>query len=321
MLDLEFKLLKLINDNKDISQRKLSKATGMSLGKINKEIKRFIEDKYLVIEGIGNGITYTLTNKGIARIEAAVNLYNSTKLCVNREVGNKSIDTAVLLAAGSQKEFSCPVTLLPVGQTTLLGRIIKLLRQNNINNIIVVGGYEVDTLKKYLDDDINIVTNMGYETNGTMHSLQMVKNIVKDDFILIESDLIFEERILQDILSCDYRDCACIASATMIGHESYVEIRDEFIYKISKDIRQFNKVDGKFMGITKMSYKLFELMLDEYKYNKNPLINYEYTLLDVARKYNINYIHIGELIWGEVNNLKEYDYIKDNIFKKIKATE
>ena len=320
-MDVEFKLLKMIHESSSISQRKLSRASNVSLGKVNKELKNFEDKGYIIINRDTKSISYKLTSKGIEHLENYIEIYNKTKLQVTPNDKYKKINKAVILAAGSQKGFSCPPTLLKIGETTFLNRIISLLRKNEITDIIVVGGYEINNLKSYLDKDIKLLYNERYNETGSMFSLQLARDIIKDDFLLIESDLIFEEKILKDIISSEYRDCACITNADMVGDELYVEIRDNLIYKLSKDIRQFNSIDGKFMGITKISSELFSLMLNEYKDNKNPLINYEYTLLDVARKYNINYIFIEDLIWGEVNNLKEYEYVKDFIYKKIKDTD
>lgn len=320
-MDIEFILLKTLHESINVSQRKLSKECGVSLGKINKELKTFEKEGYIEIIGHGQHKKYHLTDVGVKTLENNISKYNKTKLQVTHVDKEKKISKAVILAAGSQKEFISPPTLLEVGGCSLIERMIKILKELSITEIIVVGGYEIGRLKDVLDDDINIVYNHIYSETGSMHSLQLAKEYIDDDFILIEGDLIFEKSILENIINSEYRDCACITKATMIGDELYVEIRDELIYKLSKDIRQFNSIDGKFMGITKLSSKLYKLMLEEYSKNRNPLINYEFTLLDVARKYNINYIFVDNLIWGEVNNLLEYEYVKDIVYKKIKATE
>ena len=41
------------------------------------------------------------------------------------------------------------------------------------------------------------------------------------------------------------------------GDEAFVEIRDNHLFKMSKDIHQFNRIDGEMIGLTKISYKLY----------------------------------------------------------------
>ena len=62
-------------------------------------------------------------------------------------------------------------------------------------------------------------------------------------------------------------------------------------------------------------------MLDEYSKNKNPYINYEYTLLDVCRYYDVGYIKINDLIWAEVDNKDHYDKVINYIYPMIKRKE
>lgn len=58
-------------------------------------------------------------------------------------------------------------------------------------------------------------------------------------------------------------------------------------------------------------------MVKEFELNENDLVNYEYILLDVSRKYDINYVKLKNLIWGEVDNLKQYEKIKEDILPLI----
>lgn len=90
---------------------------------------------------------------------------------------------------------------------------------------------------------------------------------------------------------------------------------------MSKDIHQFNRIDGEMIGVSKISYKLFQLMLKEFANNENPYMNYEYTMLDVARNYNVGYLKINDLAWGEIDNDEQYDRIRRYIYPIIKRKE
>jgi thiamine kinase-like enzyme len=154
-----------------------------------------------------------------------------------------------------------------------------------------------------------------------MYSLSLAADYITDDFILIENDMVFEERAITEILSNASRDCVLITNESGSGDEAFVEIRNNYLYKMSKDIHQFNKIDGEMIGISKISIDIFNKMLDEFKDNKNPYLNYEYTLLDVARSYNVGYVKIDDLVWSEVDNEEHHNNLINYVFPRLKRKE
>ena len=62
-------------------------------------------------------------------------------------------------------------------------------------------------------------------------------------------------------------------------------------------------------------------MLEEFKGNVNPYLNYEYVLLDVARNYNIGFVKIDDLAWGDADTNKEYEKIKNYLYPTIRRRE
>ncbi|NSB70429.1 thiamine kinase-like enzyme [Clostridium beijerinckii] len=154
-----------------------------------------------------------------------------------------------------------------------------------------------------------------------MHSLSLAKDYIDDDFLLIENDLIFEKRAIKELAESLNRDCILFTNESGSGDEAFVEIRDNHLFKMSKDIHQFNRIDGEMIGLTKISHKLYTMMLEEFKGNVNPYLNYEYVLLDVARNYNIGFVKIDDLAWGDADSSKEYEKIKNYLYPTIRRRE
>ena len=154
-----------------------------------------------------------------------------------------------------------------------------------------------------------------------MYSLAQVRNVISDDFILLENDMIFEERAIEEILKNDNRDCMIITSESGSGDEALVEIRDGYVYKMSKDIHQFNKIDGEMIGISKISYEVFKKMLELFEDNKNPYLDHEYALMDIARDYKVGYIKPDNLVWAEIDNEEHYRRVIKYIYPKLKRKE
>jgi thiamine kinase-like enzyme/choline kinase/predicted transcriptional regulator len=314
-------ILEILNKNSAASQRQIADEAGISIGKINSMIKELTVNGYIDIEKVSRKPHYKVSKLGIEALENFLKTTYDKKILIEG-IENKQIKQAVILAAGERKEFTRPVGLLDVDGCALIQRAIDILKENGIEKIVVVTGYKSELYEQYFkDSSIMLIKNEKYKWTGTMPSLAMVEQIINDDFILVESDMVYEERAITEVLESKIRDCVLITSESGSGDEAYVEIRNGYLFKMSKDKHQFNRIHGEMIGISKISIDIFKKMLEEFKYNTNPYINYEYTLLDVGRSYNIGCVKIDDLVWSEIDNLEHYEKINNYIFPKLKRKE
>lgn len=322
MLEDRLEVLKTLNDNFNINQRELAKRTNMSLGKINSVLKEFTEDGFIDRIENNRGILYKVTDKGMKFLEENLVSAKNTRLKLHEEE-KKTVKQAVILAAGKADDFGKPVGMLDIQDFKLIDRTLGILKENGITKIVIVTGYKSEEYEEYFKNSKNVklVKSDIYKWTGTMHSLSLAKEYVDDDFLLIENDLVFEKRAIKELVESPERDCILFTNESGSGDEAFVEIRDNHLFKMSKDIHQFNKIDGEMIGITKISYKLYQMMLEEFKGNVNPYLNYEYVLLDVARNYNIGFVKIDDLAWGDADTLKEYEKIKNHLYPTIRRRE
>ncbi|NFG58600.1 winged helix-turn-helix transcriptional regulator [Clostridium botulinum] len=322
MLEDRLEILKILNNNFNINQRELSKRTNISLGKVNSILKEFTLDG--TIERVINnrGILYRVTEKGMKILEENLASAKNTRLKIHEE-NNKSVKEAVILAAGRARDFGKPVGMLEIEDFKLIDRTLNILKENGINKITIITGYESGCYEEYFKNNknINLVKSDKYKWTGTMYSLSLAREYVKDDFLLIENDLIFEKRAIKELIESNSRDCILLTNESGSGDEAFVEIRNNHLFKMSKDIHQFNRIDGEMIGITKVSHKLYKMMLEEFKDNINPYLNYEYVLLDVARDYNIGFVKIDDLAWGDADTKKEYENILNHLYPTIRRRE
>ncbi|NFG24784.1 winged helix-turn-helix transcriptional regulator [Clostridium botulinum] len=322
MLEDRLEILKILNNNFNINQRELSKRTNISLGKVNSILKEFTLDG--TIERVINnrGILYRVTEKGMKILEENLASAKNTRLKIHEE-NNKSVKEAVILAAGRARDFGKPVGMLEIEDFKLIDRTLNILKENGINKITIITGYESVCYEEYFKNNknINLVKSDKYKWTGTMYSLSLAREYVKDDFLLIENDLIFEKRAIKELIESNSRDCILLTNESGSGDEAFVEIRNNHLFKMSKDIHQFNRIDGEMIGITKVSHKLYQMMLEEFKDNINPYLNYEYVLLDVARDYNIGFVKIDDLAWGDADTKKEYENILNHLYPTIRRRE
>ncbi|HEX9027386.1 MAG TPA: NTP transferase domain-containing protein, partial [Clostridium sp.] len=322
MLEDKLEILKALNDNFNINQRELAKRTNMSLGKVNAVLKDFTMDEFIDRITNNRGTLYKVTEKGMKFLEENIASAKSTRLKIHEEE-KRIVKQAVILAAGRAEDFGKPVGMLEIEDFKLIDRTLNILKENGITKIVIVTGYESEYYEERFKNSKNIilVKSDTYKWTGTMHSLSLAKEYIDDDFLLVENDLIFERKAIKELAESENRDCILFTNESGSGDEAFVEIRDNHLFKMSKDIHQFNRIDGEMIGLTKISYKLYNMMLEEFKGNVNPYLNYEYVLLDVARNYNIGFVKIDDLAWGDADTQKEYEKVKNYLYPTIRRRE
>ncbi|MGL5152652.1 MAG: phosphotransferase [Clostridium sp.] len=320
-----FDILREINVSPGINQRTLSRNCKKSLGKINAMMDELEREHYIVKELFGREHRYYVSKKGLDFLDEQLQIKKKTFLELHTD-NNIKPTQAVILAAGKNSCFNESTALLEIENEKLIKRTINQLKSNGITKIIVVGGYNIDGLKNELNtnndsDEFIVVENSKYKWSGTMKSLSVAEEYIDGDFILIESDIVIEDNGITKLVESFHRDCILITTETGSGDEAFVELNGNKIFKISKDIAQLNRIDGEMIGISKISYDFFIKMMENFKDNKNPYVNYEYIMLDVARNYSLGYEKIDGLLWHEIDNKSHYVYVTEKLMKRIHSKE
>ena len=123
---------------------------------------------------------------------------------------------AIILAAGMGKrlgELTRENTkcMVKVGGVSLIERALKILDKKGLSRIIIVVGYQRENLMSFvktldIHTPIQFIINDVYDKTNNIFSLSMAKDyLVSEDTLLLESDLIFEECLI-DLLLNDERD-------------------------------------------------------------------------------------------------------------------
>lgn len=316
-MDKYYKILHYLNKHAFRSQRVLAEEVGFSLGLVNAILKKLIQEGYLEKKDK----LYLITETGLMYLEENRKKDQFDKLSIGKE--NNKIQTGVILAAGENKAFKCPTGLLKIQSVPLIEYIIRYLQQAGIEKIYVVtGAMEEQYVEYFKNRNIVLISNPRYKWSGTMESLARIEGIVKEDFLLIESNLIFEEAAIRSLLDTPAGSCLLLAAPSDSGDEAYVELnKDKTIFRISKDIRRLNHIDGEMVGISKIAYSLFLKMMEYFRSNTNPMLNYEYVIEDIARIYQIHGILINDMSWGLVENEELYYRAEQIVFPRILKKE
>ncbi|WP_160687313.1 phosphocholine cytidylyltransferase family protein [Clostridium sp. C2-6-12] len=235
------------------------------------------------------------------------------------------IQIAVILAAGMGTRLEgitnnrIPKGFLEVNGKTLIHRTIFKLKNQGIKKIYIVTGHLNEFYDQLKDNDIEIITIKSdyYKIKGSMSSLAVLENEIHEDFILLESDIIYEKRALEAVINFSKKDCILISGATNSGDECYIEVKDDNLFKISKNRNELGNVYGELVGVSKISNELFNEMITEYKKSTINQYHYEDAIFDVARRRDIGYFKIDNLIWGEIDDSNHLKRIENIILPQL----
>lgn len=123
--------------------------------------------------------------------------------------------------------------MVQVNGTRLIDRVLGQLSALNLNRVVIVVGYEGQKLMDYLGNSYNgmpieYVNNPIYDKTNNIYSLALAKEqMQEDDTLLIESDLIFDDKLFSLILENSYPNLALVAKYETWMDGTMVCIDDE----------------------------------------------------------------------------------------------
>ena len=120
------------------------------------------------------------------------------------------VTTALLLAAGSGNRLqpltdSIPKCLIEINGRPILERLIDNLYDNGFKRLVIVVGYMDHCIQRFVNEyagdlTIELINNPLFQTTNNIYSLWLARNKIRESFLLVESDLVFESSQLDGLL-------------------------------------------------------------------------------------------------------------------------
>lgn len=231
--------------------------------------------------------------------------------------------TAIILAAGMGSRISpltdnCPKSLLKIEGHTILERMISHIQSCGINRVVIVVGYLKERIQDYIAThfptlDVHFVINDRYFETNTGYSLLLTRDYVQDSTLIkFDADVVFDKRILENLIECDYETCLCIDTNIQLDAEEIKVIIDEQnrVVKASKTVNPKDAI-GESIGIEKISHKtakiLFKELEEMMKDEKNHQQYYEsaYEKL-IDKRIPFYALDISEFKWIEIDTKEDF---------------
>ncbi len=179
-------------------------------------------------------------------------------------------------------EFTADNTkcMLKVNGVRLIDRMIRQLSGVNLSRIVIVIGYEGSKLKDYLvsrypEMPFRFVENPVYDKTNNIYSLWLARDyMAQEDTLLLESDLIFEDAVLDAALNCKYSSCALVSKYETWMDGTMVRIDDEanIVNFVTKKAFKYSD--------TKSYYKTVNI----YRFSRDFIVNHYLPFLEAYIK-------------------------------------
>ena len=217
----------------------------------------------------------------------------------------------IIPAAGEDSSLSSilnnkPKSMFEIAGKVLLDWQIGALNSNSLTNITVITGYKSGAMKA---EGVAFLENKDYKRGSELHTLMEARKKMTSGFIMLYSDILFEESIMAQILACQ-EDIVLVVDNTIQYHAPESNKVQDFVVsknkhlstrrKISFDCENIiSKIGSKltpetatheFIGLAKFSKNGAEQLLQTYE---DCVKNHSGTLQEAA---NINQFKFTDLI-------------------------
>lgn len=232
------------------------------------------------------------------------------------------------MAAGLGSRFgkmteTMPKGFIEVGGQSMVIRSIETLLSCDINRIIIGTGYKKDAYEalKAKYPQIECVFSPRYAETNSMYTLYHCREVIgDDDFILLESDIIYSKNAITELQENAHPNIMLITPVTKFQDQYYIEYDENgTLTRCSTDKSEI-EVKGELVGIHKLSSSFYHKMCDEYAkiIDEKPKLGYEYQLLWMSQNVSSVYVlNSHDVSWYEIDDGYDLKYAEDNIVKRM----
>lgn len=236
---------------------------------------------------------------------------------------SSSIHTAVIMAAGMGTRFGHLTEVIPKGFIPFKGkpmvlRSIDTLIECGIDRIIIGIGYHREAYEALTSryPQIECVFSPRYAETNSMYTLWNCRQAVgDDDFLLLESDIVFEKKAIEELIRTPFESAMLITPVMKFQDQYYVQMDEEKRLVNCSTDKDAITPSGELVGAHKLSNRFYRLLCDEYDPEALPKLGYEFQLLDVSRRIEpMNVLKLDSLAWYEIDDEKDLKYAEQHIY-------
>ena len=170
-------------------------------------------------------------------------------------------------------------------------------------------------MEKY--PQIECVYSPKYAETNSMFTLYNCREAIgEDDFLLLESDIIFEKKAITSLIETSFESAMLITPVFKFQDQYYVQMNEK--YELINCSTDKNKIEasGELVGIHKISNTFYQRMIDEYEkiLDEKPKLGYEFQLLDISQRITpMHVLKVKNLQWYEIDDEQDLHFAEENV--------
>ena len=234
------------------------------------------------------------------------------------------IKTAVIMAAGMGTRFGHYTDMIPKGFIPYKGkpmviRSIETLIDCGVERIVIGTGYHKEHYEALMEQfpQVQCVFSPRFAETNSMYTLWKCREAIgEDDFLLLESDLVFERKAISSLIECPYESAMLITPVTKFQDQYYVQMNDKCELINCSVKKDEITPSGELVGIHKISNGFYKILCSEYGkiVEEKPKLGYEFELLDVSQRITpMGVLKVDGLQWYEIDDVQDLKFAEENV--------
>lgn len=232
---------------------------------------------------------------------------------------------AVILAAGDGDRLEplskmLPKAMLPIGQETVVSRLLRQLHECGVTDVCVVVGYDREQLERHvravaerLDLRVQTAVNRDFESTSTGFSALLSKPFaLGEPFVLVDGDLVVSDQVMSAVVGATCTTVAYEARGLTGPEEMKIAVREEngreLVARLSKHL-DAEVTSGESIGLAHFESERsrdFFAALSRLPENVRASCYYEQAIDDLASRVAIDTFRVDRAQWIEIDFVTDY---------------
>ncbi|RFU68736.1 phosphocholine cytidylyltransferase family protein [Peribacillus saganii] len=200
------------------------------------------------------------------------------------------------------------------GKPLVQYQVDSLLKSGfGFEEIYIVGGYKMNQIEKYFSGTgIHFIYNPLYKSMNNIYSF-LLSRTVGDDLLLINSDVLYDSRLIPLILNSNFPSCLLVDREKQLTEEAMkVKMEHNRLCMVNKQM-ETSEASGEYIGISKLAandlkllYQKAAQMIDSGETG----VWYEQVYQACAARVDFRAVFTQGYPWIEIDDLQDLEFAK-----------
>lgn len=239
-----------------------------------------------------------------------------------------AVKSALILLAGNHPRHwneseQAPFGLMEMNGCTLVGHTVDYLLAAGLQKIVIVTGLMSRSLQR-LDQhsNVDVVWDPLYADFGSMFAVRQVRSLLTMPFLLIESNLLYEMRLLELAVGMGPTNGVVVSAGTTHSDRICADAVNGRLLSLFPTTKNASSpAEGELcsLGMFKISRGLFSRMLTfalDRAYT-NPFLDHTECINGVAADVDIQLVQEPNLLWAQIQSRADMRWALHHIYPLI----